>query len=69
MGRRAQGGTGFRTPAISAETRDQVARLYAEGLTLAQVAAQFSISDEAVRAAVVACGGAIRPCGRRPTGI
>ncbi|SDS38669.1 hypothetical protein SAMN04489751_1897 [Brevibacterium sandarakinum] len=45
--------------------RAEAAGLYADGLTLAQVAAQLGISDEAVRAAVLACGGTIRPRGRR----
>ncbi|MGP9617554.1 sigma factor-like helix-turn-helix DNA-binding protein [Arthrobacter sp. AOP36-A1-22] len=40
-------------------------KVYADGLTLAQVAARLGVSNEAVRSAVVACGGAIRPGGRR----
>lgn len=55
-----------RTQALSAETREEAASLYAEGLTLVQVARQLGVSDETIRAAVVASGGAIRPRGRRP---
>lgn len=62
-------GLDARTPAVSVEKREEAARLYEDGHTLAQVAAQLGISDEAVRAAVVACGGTIRPKGRRPAGV
>ncbi len=49
----------------SQQLRGEAARLYAEGFTLSQVAAQLGIGDEAVRSAVVANGGTIRPKGRR----
>lgn len=54
-----------RRPELSEATRAEAARLYGEGLTLAGVAAQLGISDDTVRAAVIACGGTIRPAGRR----
>lgn len=47
-------------------TRRQAARLYAEGLTLPQVAARLGISNDGARAGIIACGGTIRPRGRRP---
>ena len=55
-----------RAPEHSQQLRGEAARLYAEGFTLNQVAAQLSISDQAVRSAVVAAGGTIRPRGRQP---
>ena len=54
-----------RAPEHSQQLRGEAARLYAEGFTLSQVAAQLGIGDEAVRSAVVANGGTIRPKGRR----
>lgn len=54
-----------RAPEHSQQVRGEAARLYAEGFTLSQVAAQLGIGDEAVRSAVVANGGTIRPKGRR----
>lgn len=54
-----------RSPEHSQQLRSEAARLYAEGFTLSQVAAQLGIGDEAVRSAVVANGGTIRPKGRR----
>ena len=54
-----------RAPEHSEQVRTEAARLYAEGLTLSQVAGQLEIGDEAVRSAVVANGGMIRPKGRR----
>ncbi|TLP95188.1 helix-turn-helix domain-containing protein [Nesterenkonia salmonea] len=48
------------------EAQAEAARLYTEGLTLAQVSKRLGISDESVRAAVLASGGAIRRRGRRP---
>lgn len=62
-------GLDARTPGVSVETREEAARLYADGLTLVQVARQLGLGDEAVRAAVVACGGTIRPRGRRPSHV
>ncbi|WP_420734302.1 hypothetical protein [Brevibacterium luteolum] len=52
--------------APTSEVQAEAARLYLEGLTLAQVSQRLGISDESVRAAVLAGGGAIRPRGRRP---
>src|SRR5699024_11917520 len=54
-----------RAPEHSQQLRAEAARLYAEGFTLSQVAVQLGIGDEAVRSAVVANGGTIRPKGRR----
>lgn len=54
-----------RSPEHLARLRAKAARLYGEGNTLLQVARQLGISDEAVRSAVVATGGTIRPKGRR----
>lgn len=47
------------------EVQTEAARLYMEGLTLAQVSQRLGISDDSVRAAVLAAGGTIRPAGRR----
>ena len=58
-------GHSSRAPEHSQQLRSEAARLYAEGLTLSQVAAQLGIGDEAVRSAVVDNGGTIRPKGRR----
>lgn len=59
------GGAGGRQPELPDAIRKDAARLYADGLTLAQVAARLGISNEAVRTAVIECGGTIRPGGRR----
>ncbi|MCT2977629.1 helix-turn-helix domain-containing protein [Propionibacterium freudenreichii] len=59
-----QAGLEVRQPELADAIRQNAARLYAAGLTLAQVGTQFGISDEAVRSAVVACGGTIRSGGR-----
>lgn len=59
-------GLDARTPELAAETRAEAARLYEDGLTLARVAGRLGASDEAVRSAVLECGGVIRPRGRRP---
>lgn len=58
-------GIAARQPELLADKRAQAARLYGDGLTLAQVAQRLGISDAAVRSAVLACGGTIRPGGRR----
>lgn len=58
-------GYASRIPEHSEELRAEAARLYAGGLTLAQVAHQLGIGDEGVRSAVIAAGGSIRPKGRR----
>ncbi len=55
-----------RDPGLSTETRGRAASLYATGLTLAQVAEQIGVGIDAVRAAVLAEGGQIRPRGRMP---
>lgn len=44
--------------------RDEAVELYASGLSLLKVGRRLGISDDAVRAAVVAAGGTIRPRGR-----
>src|SRR5690625_338641 len=54
-----------RSPEHPKHLRAKAARLYREGLTLSQVADHLGIGDEAVRSAVVAPGGTIRPKGRR----
>lgn len=60
-----QAGLAARRPELSNVIRCDAARLYADGLTLAQVTTRLGISNEAVRSAVIACGGTIRPRGRR----
>ena len=54
-----------RRMAPTEEVQAEAARLYMEGLTLAQVSKCLGISDESVRAAVLGTGGTIRPAGRR----
>ncbi|WP_373567203.1 helix-turn-helix domain-containing protein [Brevibacterium moorei] len=53
-------------PELPNSVREEAARLYANGLTLLDAGRQLGISNDAVRAAVVSCGGTIRPKGRRP---
>ncbi|WP_101569964.1 helix-turn-helix domain-containing protein [Brevibacterium sp. 239c] len=60
-----QAGLAARRPELPDPIRQEVAQLYAGGLTLAQVAARLGISNEAARSAVIAGGGTIRPGGRR----
>ncbi|WP_101556553.1 helix-turn-helix domain-containing protein [Brevibacterium aurantiacum] len=60
-------GVDVRRPGLSDKVRMRAARLYAEGMTLAEVAKKLRISNEAVRSAVIARGGTIRPAGRRGT--
>jgi hypothetical protein len=60
-----QAGLAARQPELADAIRQDAARLYADGLTLAQFAMQLGISDEAVRSAVLACSGTIRPGGCR----
>ena len=55
-----------RQPTLREPLRQEAARLYADGQTLVQVGAELGISHNAVRSAVVACGGSLRPRGRRP---
>lgn len=61
-----QAGIPAREPGLDAERGARAAALYESGLTLARVAEQVAASVEAVRAAVLAEGGAIRPRGRVP---
>lgn len=60
-----QAGLAARQPELPDVIREDAARLYADGLTLAQVATRLGIRNEAVRSAVLACGATIRPGGRR----
>lgn len=53
-----QAGLAMRQPELPDAIRRNAAQLYAAGLTLAQVSTQLGVSDEAVRSAVTACGGA-----------
>ena len=58
-------GVAARQPELLPDKRAQAARLYAYGLPLARVAERLGISHAAARSAVMACGGTIRPGGRR----
>ena len=55
-----------RSPTLQQPVREEAARVYADGLTLVEVGVKLGISHNAVRSAVVACGGTLRPAGRRP---
>lgn len=46
--------------------QQEATRLYERGMTLTEVAAELRVAKETVRAAVIACGGTIRPRGRVP---
>lgn len=59
-----EAGLAARRPELPDTIRQDAAQLYAGGMTLAQVAARPEVSNEAVRSAVIACGGTIRPGGR-----
>ena len=59
-------GSEVRAAGLDAEESKLASSLYENGMTLAQVAAQMGISDEAVRQAVLNQGWQIRPKGRRP---
>ncbi|TDP90410.1 sigma-70-like protein [Leucobacter luti] len=59
-------GAEVRVAGLDAEERKLASSLYENGMTLAQVAGQMGVSDEAVRQAVLDQGGQIRPKGRRP---
>ncbi|MFH5231540.1 helix-turn-helix domain-containing protein [Antrihabitans spumae] len=59
-----QAGLAARRPELPDAIRVDAAQLYAGGMTLAQVAARLGVSHEAVRSAVLACGGTIRAAGR-----
>ena len=63
-----QAGLAARRPELPDAIRQDAAHLYAGGMTLAQVAARHAVSNEAVRSAVIACGGTIRAGGRRRPG-
>lgn len=56
-----------RRRSLSERDAQEATRLYTDGMTLVEVSARLGVGDEAVRAAVVACGGTIRPRGRRPS--
>ncbi|WP_420795327.1 helix-turn-helix domain-containing protein [Dietzia alimentaria] len=60
-----QSGLVTRRPELSDELRTAAARLSDSGLTLIQVSERLGISDEGVRAAVLACDGTVRRPGRR----
>ena len=62
-------GLELRVPTLPQAVREEAARLYAYGLTLAEVGAELGISHNAVRSAVVTCGGEVRARGRRQTAI
>ncbi len=55
-----------RSPTLPQPVREEAAHLYADGLTLVEVGVKLGISHNAARSAVVACGGTLRPAGRRP---
>lgn len=55
-----------RTLGLPEQARQEVARLYAAGFTLPQVAARLGISNDGARAGIIACGGTIRSRGRHP---
>ncbi len=59
-------GVSVRTAVLGDELRTRAASLYADGMTLAQVAQYMGVGDEAVRKAVLAEGSQIQPRGRRP---
>lgn len=63
-----QAGLAARRPELSDAIRQGAARLYTSGLTLAQIATRLAISNEAVRSALIACGGTTRHGGRRQPG-
>lgn len=61
-------GVDVRRPELAVEVRARAARLYTDGMTLAEVAKKLRISNEAVRSAVISRGGTIRAAGRRRVG-
>nr|WP_209905386.1 helix-turn-helix domain-containing protein [Brachybacterium sacelli] len=65
----SQAGISVRRRGLDEPGRQKAARLYEQGMTLEEVAAELAIGDETVRSAVVACGGTIRPRGRRPARV
>ncbi|WP_342771368.1 helix-turn-helix domain-containing protein [Yimella lutea] len=58
-------GGALRTPGLSDAGRVRAATLYADGLTLKEVAERLGVDDKTVRNAVVREGGRLRPQGRR----
>lgn len=58
-----------RVPTLPQAVREEATRLYVDGLTLVEVGAELGISHNAVRSAVVACGGTVRPSGRRAASV
>lgn len=58
-------GVEVRRPGLPDEVRARAARLYNEGMTLAQVAKELCISADAARSGVLASGGVMRPRGRQ----
>lgn len=60
----AQAGLQARRVPLSEQRQAEAARLYAEGLTLREVAAKLGTDKDAVRSAVVAHGVTIRSRGR-----
>lgn len=63
----AQAGVEVRRRGLDELGRREAARLYGQGMTLEEVAAELRVGDETVRSAVVALGGMIRPRGRLPS--
>jgi DNA-binding NarL/FixJ family response regulator len=59
-------GARLRTSGLSLTGRAHAASLYAEGLTLREVAERLGVDEKTVRNAVVEERGLIRPRGRRP---
>ena len=59
------GGT-LRTPGLDEAGRVRATALYADGLTLKEIAEKLGVDDKTVRNAVVQEGGRLRPRGRRP---
>lgn len=60
-----QAGVAVRRRGLDGSGRREATRLYEQGMTLEEVATELGVGDEPVRSAVVACGGTIRPRGRR----
>lgn len=58
-----------RVSTLPQAVREEVTRLYVGGLTLVEVGAELGISHNAVRSTVVACGGTVRPSGRRTASV
>ncbi len=62
-------GASLRAPGLSDEGRARAATLYADGLTLQEIADRLGVDDKTVRNAVVTEGGSLRPRGRRPASL